>query len=196
MNEPRPFDRALEAIDRVNALDPRSDTVDGRQEPRELLYSRRMSTTLSSLHPDASEALQLAVRAQHIARWQLPRTDFPEGKQGYKQWRSKLLGIHADLADGILLEAGYDSETRGRVGKLIRKEGLKRDPEVQALEDVACLVFLQYYFDDFVAEHDDEKLLGIIRKTWAKMSERGREAALRLEFRGRGGELIRRALEG
>jgi hypothetical protein len=190
------FARAIESFDRVNSLDPRIETVDGRPEPKELVYARRMSDTLEGFIPDASEVLRLAVRAQHIARWQIPRTEFPEGKQGYKQWRSKLMGVHAEIADGILADVGYDQDTRDRVAKLIRKEGVKRDPEVQALEDTACLVFLNFYFHEFIAEHDDEKLLGIIRKTWAKMSERGRAAAIAIEFRGRGAELIRKAMDG
>jgi hypothetical protein len=190
------FSRALESFDSVNSLDPRIEIVDGRPEPKELVYARRMSDTLSDFIPDASEPLRLAVRAQHIARWQIPRTDFPEGKQGYKQWRSKLMGVHAEIADGILAEVGYDQATRERVAKLVRKEGVKRDPEVQALEDTACLVFLRYYFDEFIAEHDDEKLLGIIRKTWAKMSDRGHAAALVIAFHGRGADLIHTALEG
>lgn len=180
----------------MNALDPRTEIVDGRSEPRELVYALRMSQTLASFIPAASEALQLAVRAQHIARWQIPRTDFPEGKQGYREWRTRLMALHAEIADRILSEVGYQEVVRTRVTKLLRKEGLKRDPEVQALEDVACLVFLRYYFDEFIAEHDDEKLLGVIRKTWVKMSEQGRNAALRLDLQGRGGDLVRRALEG
>jgi len=190
------FHRAIASFDAVNALDPRIEIVDGRPEPKELVYARRMSDTLSAFLPDAPETLRLAVRAQHIARWQIPRTDFPEGKKGYKQWRSKLMGVHAEIADGILAEVGYDQSTRERVARLIRKEGVKRDPEVQALEDTACLVFLRHYFDEFIAEHDDAKLLGIIRKTWEKMSESGHAAALKIAFRGRGAELILRALEG
>jgi hypothetical protein len=190
------FSSAVASFDAVNSLDPRIEIVDGRPEPKELVYARRMSETLLAFIPDASEPLRLAVRAQHIARWQIPRTDFPEGKKGYKEWRSKLMGVHAEIADDILAEVGYDQATRETVGKLIRKEGVKRDPEVQALEDTACLVFLQHYFDEFIAEHEDEKLLGIIRKTWAKMSERGHAAALSLAFHGRGAKLIQTALEG
>ena len=34
---------------------------------------------------------------------------------------------------------------------IIRKENLKSNLDSQTLEDVACLVFLQYYFDEFAA---------------------------------------------
>jgi hypothetical protein len=188
------LERAFEALDRINAQDPRRERVGEREEPKELVYARRMSDTLARLEPDASEPLRLAVRAQHIARWQIPRDTFPPGRVGYKQWRTRLMEHHAELAAGVLREVGYDDETIARVTQLIRKQGIKRDEDVQTLEDVACLVFLEDYFDDFATEHDDDKLVDILQKTWVKMSERGRRAALALELSGRARELVGRAL--
>lgn len=188
------LERALEAFDRINAQDPRRECVDGLEEPKELLYARRMSDTLARLAPGASEPLQLAVRAQHIARWQIPRDTFPAGRTGYKQWRTRLMEHHAELAAGVLREVGYDDATVGRVTQLIRKQGIKRDADVQTLEDVACLVFLQDYFDDFAAEHDDDKLVDILQKTWVKMSEPGQQAALALPLGERARRLVERAL--
>ncbi len=186
---------ALERIDQSNARDPRLDEADGEAVPKELLYGHRMSEALSRLAPDASEALQIAVRAQHIRRWEIPRTEFPLGRQGYKRWRTRLMEHHARVAAQILEEVGYDSSTIERVGSLLRKEGLKRDPETQTLEDVACLVFLEHYFDDFARDHDDEKLVSILRKTWRKMSEPGREAARELELSERALRLVREAVD-
>lgn len=188
------LERAFERLDAVNATDPRQETVDGRPEPKELVYARRMSAALGRLQPDASPALRVAVRAQHIARWTVPRTEYPMDRSGYKRWRSRLLRFHADLAGGILREVGYDEATVERVGRLLRKEGLRRDPEAQTLEDVACLVFLEHYFDDFARAHEDDKLVDILRKTWGKMSERGREAALALPLAARAARLLARAL--
>ncbi len=188
------LERAFAQFDRINASDPRMETVAGAREPKELLYARRMSERLDRFEPQASEALRLAIRAQHIARWEIPRSAYPEGRSGYKRWRTRLMQHHADLAGRILAEVGYDEVTIERVATLLRKQGLKRDPEVQVLEDVVCLVFLEHYLDDFAESHDDEKLVGILRKTWVKMSERGRSAALELPLSERASSLIESAL--
>lgn len=186
--------RALARMDALNAEDPRTETCDGKEVPKELLYAQRMSRTLAQLEPEASEALVLAVRAQHLGRWKIPRADMPKGRKGYHQWRIRLMELHAELASGILREVGYDADTIDRVARLVRKKGLKRDPEAQTLEDVACLVFLEHYFDAFASEHPDDKLVDILRKTWGKMSPRGQQAALALELGERPRALVQRAL--
>jgi selT/selW/selH-like putative selenoprotein len=188
------LERAFERFDAINAEDPRTERVDGREEPKELVYARRMTQTLARFEPEASEVLRLAARAQHIARWRIPRDSFPEGRKGYKQWRTRLMQLHAELATGVLREVGYDDATVERVGRLLRKLGLRRDPEVQTLEDVACLVFLEHHFDAFAEAHEDDKLVDIVRKTWGKMSERGRQAALALDLGERATRVVTRAL--
>jgi hypothetical protein len=188
--------RAFELFDRINASDPRTDVdAAGNQAPKELVYARRMSDRLTRFKPDASEELRLATRAQHIARWQIPRSDYPEGRSGYKAWRTRLMRHHAELASECLSEAGYSEEAIRTVSRLLRKQGLKRDPEVQALEDVVCLVFLEHYFDDFARDHEEEKLVDILRKTWSKMSERGRSAVSELGVSENARRLLSRALE-
>jgi hypothetical protein len=196
MSVPDLLAKAFARFDEVNALDPRSDQAHGFLEPRELVYARRMTERLGRFEPDASVPLRLAARAQHIARWQIPRTEYPPGRAGYKRWRTRLMRHHADLAGRILAEVGYDPDTVRAVSRLLRKEGLKRDPEVQALEDVVCLVFLEHYFDEFAEEHEDEKLVDILTRTWEKMSERGRRTALELRLSERARELVGRALGG
>jgi hypothetical protein len=186
--------RALERFDAINGEDPRTETVEGQAQPKELVYGRRMSEALAGFEPEASEALRLAARAQHIARWRIPRDEFPPGRKGYKQWRTRLMQYHAELATGVLTEVGYDDATIARVDRLLRKQGLKRDPEVQTLEDVVCLVFLEHDFDAFAAKHADDKVVDIVRKTWGKMSDRGREAALALDLGERAAHLVGRAL--
>lgn len=178
---------ALARIDAGNAEDP---------EGRELLYGERMSAWLERLEPEPSEALRIAVRAQHLGRWRIPRRDYPEGRTGYLTWRNDLAKLHADLAGAIVRDAGYDEETVERVGRIVRKRGLRTDPEAQTLEDVACLVFLEHYFADFARQHDDAKVVAILRKTWGKMSERGRQAALGIELGDRERGLLDRALSG
>lgn len=175
------FNRAVARIDAANGEDPNLETVDGEPHPKELVYSRRMSAMLDRFAPDASETLRLAVRAQHIQRWKSPRAQFPMTPAGYKQWRTQLQKFHAATTAAILREAGYDAPTIARVEALLRKEKLKLDAEVQALEDVVDLVFLESYLEDFAAKHpeyDEAKWVDILAKTWFKMSPRGREAAL------------------
>ena len=156
--------------------------MQGRSQPKELVYAHRMTDQLNRYAPDASEALRLAARCQHIRRWTIPRGQFPQGRSGYRDWRETLATFHGDTAAVILRDVGYDEETVRRVRSLLEKERLKSDPDVQTLEDVACLVFLQYYLADFMGEHDEEKIVGILRKTWKKMSDGGRAAALQLDL--------------
>jgi len=174
------FDAALAAIDAFNAGDPKRVKVAGKDVPEAVYYARCMTAWIKRLDPSASEPLQLAARAQHIGRWTIPRNSYPEGLAGYSRWRRDLARYHAEAAGKLLQEAGYDAATIARVGALIRKEGLGRDPETQALEDAACLVFLETGFDDFSRRHPDDKVVDIIAKTWRKMSPKGRALAMDL----------------
>jgi hypothetical protein len=166
----------LAAIDAANAADP---TREG-EEAAELIYGRRMSETLASFRPGASAHLTIAARGQHVERWTRPRAAFPEGKAGYLAWREGLKRFHAERVAGMMAEAGWPEADRDRVAALIRKEGIKRDPEAQALEDVICLVFCRWYFAPFAAKHPRDKVLDIVAKTGRKMSAEGRAAALAL----------------
>jgi hypothetical protein len=176
------FRAAIQRFDTANAADPnREPDAAGIEQPRELLYAQRMTEMLDRFAPEASEAVRLAVRSQHIRRWEIPRDSYPRTPEGYKAWRTRLMDFHADTAGAILREAGYEEETIARVRSLLRKERLKRDPETQLLEDIIALVFLEHYLAGFVAGHagyDEAKFADILHKTWLKMSPRGREAAL------------------
>jgi hypothetical protein len=174
------YSQALARIDAANAEDPNLETENGAAQPKELLYAERMSACLARLLPDASEALRLACRCQHLRRWEIPRASYPVDRKGYLQWRTALGRFHAETAGRILKETGYDEATVARVQSLVRKERRTTDAETQALEDVAALVFLEHYFAQFAEKHDDEKLAGIVRKTWQKMSPHGHEAAAAL----------------
>ena len=184
------FHDAIARIDAANALDPNTSPAG----PHELVYARRMTEWLARLDPAASEALRLAVRCQHLRRWAIPRSDYPLTRPGYLQWRASLARFHAEEAGKILRDVGYDAATVARVQALVRKERLRSDPEAQTLEDVACLVFLEDEFSDFARRHDEQKVLGILAKTWGKMSERGRAAALGLNLAPADRALIEKAL--
>ena len=171
------FMEAMRRFDAANAEDPHFEVVDGVSYPRELLYAQRMTTWLERFAPEASEALRLAARSQHIRRWMIPRDHYPMDRRGYLQWRTTLGRFHAEAVATILREVGYEEAMIQRVQALLRKEGLRRDAEVQCLEDVICLVFLESYCADFARQLDAAKALGILRKTWSKMSPRGREVA-------------------
>jgi hypothetical protein len=182
MEKTNRFREAIKAFDEVNNKDPNLETAGGENYPKELLYSERMTEWLEKLNPEASEALRLAARCQHIERWMISREEYPMTRPGYLKWRNDLKNYHAKRAGSILKEAGYDEKTIKRVQDLVMKKGLKSDPEVQMLEDVICLVFLFYYFEDFAEEHNEEKLIRILKKTWRKMSEDARKRALNLKM--------------
>lgn len=188
------FDAAIERLDALHGEDPRQVRVDDVDVPFELLYARRMSEWLARVAPDASEALQLAVRAQHLQRWRIPRDDYPRDRPGYLAWRRELGRLQAEQASGVLREVGYDDDIHEHVARLIRKEQLRSDPDAQALEDTACLVFMEYYLDDFAGEHDEAKLMRIARKTWNKMSPRGHELAATIPLSADTQALVEKAL--
>lgn len=179
------FDQAIAQFDAANAQDPNKEMFDGKEYPKELLYAQRMTDMLQRFAPDAPEHVQLAVRAQHICRWKIPRDSYPMDKAGYMQWRTNLYKFHGETAGMIMHEAGYDEDMITKLKSLLRKEKLKLNPDTQMLEDVVDLTFLQYYLEAFVhkySHYEEEKLLDILRKTWKKMSEKGHETALQLNY--------------
>lgn len=191
------FKAAVDAFDEANAADPNLVEAGGMKWPKELLYSRQMAEWMDRFAPDASEALRLAARCQHIRRWAIPRDNYPRDRVGYLKWRTELKNMHAAIAGEILESVGYDEETVARVQSLLKKERLKHDPEVQTLEDVVCLVFLENWFADFAKQHDPDKIVDIVAKTWKKMSPAGHQAALAMAHKlpGDALELVQRALE-
>ena len=188
------FEKAISAIDAANAEDPTLVPTPDGPRPKELVHAELMTAWVRRLRPDASEALLLAARAQHIRRWESPRSSFPEGRTGYLRWRTQLYRFHADTAAALLREAGYGEDVAGRVGALIRKELLGRDPDAQAIEDALCLVFLELQLGDVAGKMDREKLITVLRKTWTKMSPDARRLALELALPEAERELVAAAL--
>jgi hypothetical protein len=176
------FDEVLAAIDDAHARDPKVIEIDGRRVPAELLYAQRMSDALARMAPNASQLLQIAVRGQHIERWTSPRAGYPPGRAGYLKWRNDLKEFHARRLAEIMAANGYEQHDAARVGALVRKEHLRRDPEAQMLEDVVCIVFLTHYLADFMGTTEDAKLARILAQTWNKMSAQGRAHASELDL--------------
>ena len=188
------FKQAILLFDAANSKDPFEEISNGTSYPKELLYAQRMSEQLTSFEPKASEAVQLAVRCQHICRWEIPRDSYEMNRVGYLTWRRDLAKFHAKKASSILNDVGYDSETIEAVTFLLQKKQLKRNEDTQLLEDVVCLVFLNFYFDKFSQKYAENKLIDILQKTWAKMSNKGHKAALKLKLSDNALDLINKAL--
>ena len=176
------FEIAINAIDEYNKKDPNIEAENGINYPKEYLNSLRQSKWLEKLSPKASEALRIAARCQHIGRWEIGRDNYPPTRTGYLQWRTDLGKYHAEKSGHILQSLGFDNEIIDRVKQLNLKKNIKLDPEAQTIEDMLCLVFLEFQVEDFAKEHDKEKMLNIIQKTWKKMGEKGRAEALKITY--------------
>ena len=176
------LNQVIELIDAANREDPNRETDDQGQEwPKELLYSTRMTDMLQRFSPDSDEVAQIAMRAQHIQRWQSRRDAYPMDRQGYLQWRTQLYKFHAETVAGLMQQVGYDEESIERVKKAVGKRGIKVNPDTQLLEDVTDLVFIEHYMLAFAEKHpeyDEDKWLDIVRKTWKKMSPEAQQFAL------------------
>lgn len=186
--------QAFAAIDAANAADPNTISYGGEEQPKELCHSRLATEWLDRLAPEATEAQQLAARAHHLRRWEIPRDSYPKDRAGYLRWRTELGRFHAEETAKLLESAGYDTETIERVKAIIRKRNLKGDPEVQTHEDVLCLVFLSTQLDMLAADLETDKLIEVLAKSLNKMSEEGRQQALRLSLNNAQRGIVARAL--
>jgi hypothetical protein len=176
----------LRDIDAANAEDPRTLVVGGTRRAYEIVYSDRMSERLAKMYPGASELLQIAARAQHIRRWDNPRSSYPEGRNGYNDWRRACREHHAELISVILTRHSYAVADIAHVAKLIKKEQLKKDRESQALENVVDVVFVEHYIEEFLAKYsgyDEDKLVDIVGKILRRMSPKGHAEVLALRAR-------------
>lgn len=188
------MEKAFALFDAYNQQDPHIISREGVSYPAEYFYSLQLYDWVKQLQPDAGESLLLASRCQHIGRWEIPRSQYPAGKAGYYTWRTELAKFHAAKAQELLAEAGYGSEVVNAVRSILLKENLRTNPDMQVMENALCLVFLQFQYEDFEKKHEEEKMIRILKKTWAKMSQPGRDAALGLVFSEKGKELIGKAL--
>lgn len=192
-----PYDKALLAIDAAHSLDPREHiTSAGLKIPYELHYAQKMSHYLTLRDPQASPVLKLAIRAQHLRRWEIPRDSYPMTKAGYYSWRTYLKKRQAEIVEDICIASGVEREEAEKVGSLVRKEDLKTDEKTMVLEDVACLVFLDDQFEKFKDGYDEDKVIHIVKKTWVKMTDKGHDLALQIPMTDESKRIIGKALAG
>ena len=190
------YDEAIRRIDEANAADPNTLDVDGVPRPKEAAHAEMMTRWVRALRPDANEPLLLAARAHHIRRWERPRDSFPEGREGYLRWRVALQRFHAAALGEIMTAAGYDDAEVKRAQDLVRKRGLGRDPDAQAMEDALCLVFMETQLADFAGQLDDDaRMIEVLASTWRKMSPQGRAAAQALALEDRAARLLHAAAQ-
>ena len=175
------FDHVVELMDAANSEDPNIEIADGKEWPKELLYSHRMADMLERFKPDADDVINLGIRGQHMLRWKSPRSDYTMDRKGYHQWRTQLYTFHANSVAELMEKAGYDEASLERVRQAVGKKSLKSNADTQLLEDIAGLVFIEHYMLAFAEKHpeyDEEKWIDIIRKTWRKMSDDAHAFAL------------------
>lgn len=188
------FEKAIRRFDEENARDPNTAIFERERIPYELFYAQRLTEWVERLSPSASEELLLAARCQHLCRWLIPRSSYEMTRAGYLQWRADLKQFHARKAAEILAEVGYSPAVIERVRSLNLKRDLERDPEVQVLEDALCLVMLEHQLSELIRKTPPEKLIGILQKTWRKISPAAREAARKLPYPERERALLDAAL--
>ena len=189
---------ALALFDQHNAADPNVErvdgAVDGNVQPRELVHARWLTDWVLKLAPHASEALRLAARCQHLCRWEIPRNSYPMTRAGYLQWRNALKAFHAQKSGEILRQVGYPDDTIVRVQNLNLKKNFPNDPDSRVLEDALCLVFLERQFGDLANKTAEDKMIGVLRKTWQKMTPAAHELALKLNYGAKEKVLLDKAL--
>ena len=161
---------AVSAIDAANAIDPTHVVVRGTDQPLALVHGQLAAEWVQTLHPDAPDEWLLAARAHHLRRWELPRSDYPAGKAGYLRWKRDQRQRHGREVAVLLADVGFEAEFVERVQALVRRDHLATDPGSQAVEDAACLVFIETQLADVSTKLDRDHLIDVIRKTAKKMS--------------------------
>ncbi|MRI33541.1 DUF4202 domain-containing protein [Endozoicomonas sp. OPT23] len=184
------LEKTLAAIDALHAQDPEQENG----KAKELIYAENMSGWLQKLNPNASDELQIAVRSQHLCRWEIARSEFPMDRPGYLKWRTELGKLHARKATEVMATEGFSEESYKQVESTVRKLGIKRNADAQTLEDCACLVFIETGFLPFAVKHSEEKIISIVQKTWAKMSKQAQQEALKLNLPEEALTVIQKAL--
>ncbi len=187
------FEQAIAAFDSYNGNDPHHEECEGKKFPKEILYAQRMTERLTHFEPNASEAVRLAARCQHIGRWEISRSNYPMDKKGYLQWRNAEKLHHAKIAERILAECGYEAETIEHVKTLVLKKELATNAQTQLLEDVVCLVFIEHYLEEFAARHETGKVIDIIQKTIKKMTPKAIAAVDQLQVSYKTKSLLQQA---
>lgn len=188
------LEAAFDAIDAANTGDPNTITVRGSVRPKEQAHAELAVEWVRRLVDAPSEALLLAARAHHVRRWEIPRSSEPEGRAGYLRWKRRLQQHHAAVVGEVLAGLVTPAVVQ-RVQSIVRKEALRSDPEVQALEDALCLVFVETQFGELTEQLGEDHMVEVVAKTLRKMSPSGRSAALELPLDESAARIVGRALE-
>jgi len=183
---PDQFGQVIDQIDAVNKTDPKG---------YELGYSEKLSAWILKLKPQASQALRIAARGQHIARWTSPREKYPKGRGGYLRWREDLKKFHAEKVATIMKACGYSDPDIEPVKEIILKKNMKTNPDSQTMEDAVSLVFLEDQYLEFKKKTSEDKMKDILKKTWRKMSPQGQQCALQISFPPQELEFIKLAVQ-
>lgn len=160
---------AFAAVDAANRLDPNHLVFDGIDWPLAELQGVRGTYWLKRLASAPSAALLVAVRAHHLRRWTVFRSDYPQGRAGYHQWKRAAKVVHGGALEELCGEH-LDPTLLARAMELVQRTGLGSDPDAQLVEDAVCLVFLETQFESLVDKIGREKVVDAVRKTAAKMS--------------------------
>ncbi|NQY10473.1 MAG: DUF4202 domain-containing protein [Flavobacteriales bacterium] len=176
------IEEGIKAFDAANSKDPKTIEINGKYIPFELAFSDRLTMWIGRLTQSPSDALLLAARCQHIERWTKPRDSYPTGKTGYLNWRSDLKIYHAERSTEILKSLDFESDLIEQVSIINQKKAIKLNEDAQLMEDALCLEFLDFQLERFSKKYDDDKLITILKKSWKKMSENGRNLALQISY--------------
>ncbi len=185
---------AIAAIDAANADDPTRIVVRGVEHALAQAHGVLAAEWVADLHPDADETWLLAARAHHLKRWELPRSTYEAGRSGYLKWKRDQRRRHADDAAILLTVVGYDDATIQRVQALVRRDHLATDPGSQAIEDAACLAFVETQLADVATKLDRTHLIDVLRKTATKMTPAGAAAIERIPLGDTERDLLAEAL--
>ena len=187
------YDAAIAAIDAANAEDPTVVEVRGQQVALALVHGQLAAEWIDKLVDQPDETLRLAARAHHLRRWELPRDGYPSGRAGYLRWRRDQKVRHANDVAAILESCGYETSEIEAVQRLIRRESVDG---TQAVEDAACLVFIETQLASIAERMDHDLLIDVIRKTARKMSDRGLSLVASIPLGDAEKSLLNQALEG
>ena len=187
------YDAATAAIDAANADDPTIIEVRGERVALALIHGRLATEWIEQLVAEPDEPLLLAARAHHLRRWELRRDCYPAGRAGYLRWRRDQKIRHATDVAKILAACGYEAAEIERVQRLIRRESIDG---MQAVEDAACLVFIETQLAEMAERMERAQLLDVIRKTARKMSTGGLEMVSRMPLGDEEVALLSEALSG
>jgi len=188
------LEQILVEIGAANSHDPGRVAFDGNTLPTALAEGQQAHVWARHLQSGASDALQIATRAHHLRRWEIERGSYPRTRDGYLAWRTYLYDFHARTVGDLMHQAGYPRDTIDRVAELMRKRSLKRDADAQTYEDAVSIAFLEVRLSPFLDDVSEEQSIRALRRTWAKMSPAGREAALGLALEKRAALVVQRAL--